>query len=79
MVSTIEADPEAASSDSSEEADILNLEDDEGWEDQEPDVEKLEVLCLGCPQTFPNAQSMLPHCRDTHNIDVVNVQKTLSA
>lgn len=79
MVSTIEADPEAASSDSSEEADILNLDDDEGWEDQEPDVEKIEVLCLGCPQTFPNAQSMLPHCRDTHNIDVVNVQKTLSA
>lgn len=79
MVSTIEADPEAASSDSSEEADILNLDDDEGWEDQEPDVEKIEVLCLGCPQTFPNAQSMLQHCRDTHNIDVVNVQKTLSA
>lgn len=79
MVSTNEADPEAALSDSSEEADILNLDDDEGWEDQEPDVEKIEVLCLGCPQTFPNAQSMLPHCRDTHNIDIVNVQKTLSA
>ena len=78
MVSTLDADREAASSDSSEEADILDLADDEGWEDQEPDVEKIEVLCLGCPETFPNAQSMLPHCRDTHNIDIVNVQKTLS-
>lgn len=79
MVSIVEADSEAASSDSSEEADILNLDDDEGWEDQEPDVERIEVLCLGCPQTFADVQSMLPHCRDTHNIDIVNVQRTLGA
>lgn len=79
MASNVEADPKAASSDSSEEADILNLDDDEGWEDQEPYVEKIEVLCLGCPQTFSNVQSMLPHCRDTHNIDIVDVQRTLSA
>ena len=79
MVNITEADREAAPSDSSEEADILDLKDDEGWEDQEPDVEKMEVFCLGCSQTFPDAQSMLPHCRDTHSIDIVKVQKTLSA
>ena len=75
----MEADQEAELSSSSEEGNILDLDDDEGWEDQEPDVEKIEVLCLGCSQTFTDARSMLQHCRDTHNIDVVNVQKTLSA
>lgn len=79
MVSIVKADLEVTPSDSSEEADILDLKDDEGWEDQEPDVEKIEVLCLGCPRTFLDAKSMLPHCRDTHNIDIVKVQKTLSA
>ena len=79
MVSIIEADQRRVPSDSSEEADILDLQDDEGWEDQEPDVEKIEVLCLGCSQTFPDVQSMLPHCRDLHKIDIVKVQKTLSA
>ena len=79
MVSIVKADLEVTPSDSSEEADILDLKDDEGWEDQEPDVEKIEVLCLGCPRTFPDAKSMLPHCRDTHNIDIVKVQTTLSA
>ena len=79
MVSIIETDQDMVPSDSSEEADILDLQDDEGWEDQEPDVEKIEVLCLGCSQMFPDPQSMLPHCRDIHNIDIVKVQKTLSA
>ena len=79
MVSINEPDQNLAPSDSSEEADILDLQDDEGWEDQEPDVEQIEVLCLGCSQTFPDAQSMLPHCRDTHKIDIAKVQKTLSA
>lgn len=79
MVSIMEADQEAASPNSSEEDDILDLNDDDGWEDQEPDVEKIEIYCLGCSQTFPDTQSMLPHCRDTHNIDIVKVQKTLSA
>lgn len=79
MVAITEADQEGEPSDSSEEADILDLKDDEGWEDQEPDVENIEVYCLGCSQTFSDAQSMLPHCRDTHNIDIVKVQKTLSA
>ncbi|CAF9913087.1 MAG: hypothetical protein ALECFALPRED_008628 [Alectoria fallacina] len=77
MVAITEADQEGEPSDSSEEADILDLKDDEGWEDQEPDVENIEVYCLGCSQTFSDAQSMLPHCRDTHNIDIVKVQKTL--
>ena len=72
-------DQEAAPSDTSEEADILDLKDDEGWEDQEPDVEEIEVLCLCCSRIFANAQSMLLHCRDAHNIDIVKAQKTLSA
>ena len=75
----MEADQEAELSSSSEEGNILDLDNDEGWEDQEPDLEKIEVICLGCSQTFTDAQSMLLHCRDTHNIDIVKVQKTLSA
>ena len=75
----MEADQEAELSSSSDEGDILDLDNDEDWEDQEPDVERIEVLCLGCPQTFTDARSMLLHCRNTHNIDIVNVQKTLSA
>ena len=79
MVGTINNDQEEASSESSKEADILDLKDDEGWEDQEPDVEKIEVFCLGCSQIFPDVQSMLPHSRDVHNIDIVEVQRRLSA
>ena len=79
MVSIGKAVLGTAPSDGSDDADILDLKDDEGWEDQEPDVEKIEVLCLGCPRTFFDAKSMLPHCRDAHNIDIVKVQKTLSA
>ena len=75
----MEADQETELSSSSEEDNILDLDDDEGWEDQEPDVERVEVFCLGCSLTFTDAPSMLHHCRDTHNIDIVNVQKTLSA
>ena len=79
MVDKIEADQDAASSDSSEEADILDLQDDEGWEDQEPDMERIEVHCLGCSQVFSDAHSMLSHCQLSHDVDIVQVQKTLSA
>ena len=75
----MEADQEAELSSSSDEGNILDLDNDEDWEDQEPDVEKIEVFCLGCSQAFTDAWSMLLHCRETHNIDIVNVQKTLSA
>ena len=78
MVSTIEADQEIVSSDSSEEADILDLQDDEGWEDQEPDVEEIEMRCLGCSKNFPDVYSMSPHCRVSHGVDIVEVQRTLS-
>lgn len=79
IVNIMDTDRQAAPSESSEEADILDLKDDEGWEDMEPDVEKIEVFCLVCSQNFPDAKSMLPHCRETHQIDIVKVQKTLSA
>lgn len=68
----------AASSDS-EDGDILDLADDGGWEDLEPDVEKVEICCLRCSSVFPDVRLMLHHCKHQHSLDVVNVQKTLSS
>lgn len=66
-----------ASSSDSESHDILDLEDDEGWEDLEPDVEKIKIVSLFGEDKFDDVQTMLQHCKDNHQFDLVKIQKEL--
>ena len=66
-----------ASLSGSESGDILNLEDDEGWEDVEPDVEKIKIVSLFGEDEFNDVQTMLQHCKDEHHFDLVKVRKEL--
>jgi len=67
-----------ASSNCSESHDILDLEDDEGWEDLEPDVEKIKIVSLFGEDKFHNVQTMLQHCKDNHQFDLIKIRKELS-
>ena len=77
MVSSPASDREMIVSGSSEDGDVLDLADDEGWEDLEPDVETVKVVCLMCDGIFDGAQSMLEHCKDNHQMDIVSIRKDL--
>ena len=68
---------EMTASASSEDGDVLDLADDEGWDDLEPDVEIVKVFCLVCDVIFDGAQSMLEHCKKNHQLDIVSIQKDL--
>ena len=57
-------------SDSSSSSDPLDTANDEGWEDLENDEESVSILSLFDERTFPNAQSMLAHCRGNHGFDI---------
>ncbi|OAL26225.1 hypothetical protein AYO22_04403 [Fonsecaea multimorphosa] len=57
-------------SDTSSESDPLDTTNDEGWEDMEQDEEPMTIVSLLDESTFPDAQSMLAHCRDTHGLDI---------
>lgn len=77
MVLSQAPDQEMTVSTSSEDGDVLDLADDDGWDDLEPDVEIVKVFCLVCDVIFDGAQSMLEHCRKTHNLDIVSIRKDL--
>ena len=62
---------------SSEDGDVLNLADDEGWDDVEPDLEPVRILCLICDTVFDRIQSMLQHCKDSHGLDIVSIRQQL--
>ena len=64
---------------SSEDGDLLDLADDEGWQDLEPDVELMKVCCLLCDVVFQDVKSMTTHCKASHGMDLVQVQKDLGA
>ena len=61
-----------------EDTDILNLQEDDGWEDVEPDIEKVNIVSLLDNEIFDDVPSMLQHCKDVHNFDLRKVQKELS-
>ncbi|KAL9638234.1 MAG: hypothetical protein Q9164_001685 [Protoblastenia rupestris] len=65
------------SSSGDEEVDILNIEDDEGWDDVESDVEKVEVVSLFDDVVFGDVHSMLQHCKKAYKFDLAKVQKDL--
>ena len=67
----------AVAADDSADGDLFDLADDEGWEDLEPDVEKVQLCCLLCGSTFEDAKIFLSHCKQSHELDIVKVQKDL--
>lgn len=66
------------SSGSSENSDILDLKDDEGWEDAEPDVEETKFVSLLDGEVFTDIYSMLGHCKDKHNFDFLKLRQKLA-
>ncbi|KAF4627773.1 hypothetical protein G7Y89_g10383 [Cudoniella acicularis] len=65
------------SSGSSEASDILDLRDDEGWEDAEPDEEETQFISLLDDEVFTDIMSMLNHCKDKYNFDFLQIRKQL--
>lgn len=74
------AEPEQmpASSNSSQVADILNLTDDEGWEDAEPEEERTRIVSLLDNEVFPDVGSMLAHCKKRHSFDFLQIKSKFS-
>lgn len=64
----------SGTSSSSESSEILDLEDDEGWEDTELDEEKSKAISLFGEDAFDDVRSMLQHCKDNHQFDLVKVR-----
>ncbi|KAK2747647.1 hypothetical protein FQN55_004816 [Onygenales sp. PD_40] len=59
-------------------SDPLDLAQDEGWEDVEPEEEESQpVVSLFSDKTFPDARSMLSDCKENFNFDLLRVQKEL--
>lgn len=66
-------------SDSSDsEADILNLQDDEGWEDAEPDELSDTVVSFFGQETFPDIHAMIRHCKEKHGFDFIDIRQKLN-
>ncbi|KAG9239113.1 putative ribosomal protein arginine N-methytransferase rmt3 [Amylocarpus encephaloides] len=66
-----------ASSGSSEASDILNLKDDEGWEDAEPDEEETQFISLMDDEVFTDIMQMLKHCKEKHSFDFLEIRQRL--
>ena len=62
---------------SSETSDILDLKDDEGWEDAEPDEEDTIFISLLDDEVFTDIMSMLNHCKDKYGFDFLVVRQRL--
>ena len=66
------------SSGSSEASDILDLKNDEGWEDAEPDQEEEAFISLLDDEVFPDLMSMLDHCRRKYDFDFLEIRQRLT-
>ncbi|KAK2628023.1 hypothetical protein QTJ16_002669 [Diplocarpon rosae] len=66
-----------SSSASSETSDILDPQNDEGWEDVEPDQEKLQFISLLDDEVFTDIHAMLKHCKEKHNFDFLDLIQSL--
>lgn len=77
MTNTPQRGDNASISGSSDDEAILDLANDEGWEDLEPDVEAVNIVCLMCSAVFNDVKPLLNHCRDAHNVDIGQLVKDL--
>lgn len=67
----------APSSSGSSEGDILDLKDDEGWEDAEPEEDGDTFISLLDDEVFSDIMSMLNHCKDKYNFDFLELRQRL--
>lgn len=72
-----EVEKYASSSGSSENSDILDLEDDGGWEDAEPDQEETQFISLMDDEVFTDINVMLSHCKEKYGFDLLEVRQRL--
>ncbi|KAL2069731.1 hypothetical protein VTL71DRAFT_14410 [Oculimacula yallundae] len=74
MADTTETQKYPASSGSSENSDLLDLKNEEGWEDAEPDQEDIHFISLLDDEVFTDIHTMLNHCKAKHNFDFLKVR-----
>ncbi|MDI1487415.1 MAG: Ribosomal protein arginine N-methyltransferase rmt3 [Ramalina farinacea] len=63
---------------SEDEEDILDLKNDEGWEDVEPDIEHVDFVSLFSDANFDNLPDMLAHMKKKYDFDLAKVKLDLS-
>ena len=61
----------------SEISDILDLKNDEGWEDVEPDVESLAFVSFFDSEIFTDLSSLLDYMREKWDFDLRRVRREL--
>jgi type I protein arginine methyltransferase len=67
----------ALSSGSSENSDVLDMKDDEGWEDAEPDEEETQFISLLDDEVFTDIHAMLGHCKEKYSFDFLEIRQRL--
>lgn len=63
---------------SSEASDILDMRDDEGWNDIEPDEEEQTFISLLDDEVFHNLNAMLEHCKAKYNFDFLEIRQKVT-
>lgn len=62
----------------SEASDILDLRDDEGWEDAEPEEEEQnQFISLLDDEVFSDISAMLEHCKEKYELDFLKIRQNL--
>lgn len=64
-----------AASDDSSTSDILDMRDEEGWEDLEEDNIEETFVSLFDNKSFPKVTDMLTYCKDSYGFDIWQLQK----
>ena len=78
MAESIPAPDESEhSSSASSEGDILDLKNDEGWEDAEPEEETDNFISLLDDEVFTDIMQMLNHCKEKRNFDFLELRQRL--
>ena len=70
-------DMSSKSSSASDNEDQIPFDGDDQWEDLEPDQEDINVISLFSEENFPDVNSMLQHCKDRHDFDLVKIRNQL--
>lgn len=59
-------------------SDPLDLRQDEGWEDVQPEDTNEQLHCIFGPGVFPDMPSLLAHTKTQHDCDLPKLIKDLS-
>lgn len=63
---------------SSEASDVLDMKDDEGWDDVEPEEEEQNIISLLDDEVFNNVNQMLDHCKAKYNFDFLALRQKVT-